>query len=289
MKESKTFFIAILILFFIIGCSEKDISDKKKTQKESLSSDKAATSNLGSEEDVDQKITAFSISGTTKAKKKWSIEGESADVLNSNIIKLKSITGRCYLKDDIITITADEGKFNRESNKVQLSENVIAKTENGVTLKTEHLNWNAEKEYIWTDDFVEITRDKIKITGYGASGYSTLEKVKLDKNIKINIEPSAVITCDGPLQTDYNKGIGYLDSNVKVIDKAGKLIADKAKVYFDKKDQRIIKVVAIGNVKIKKNNDITFSHRVTYFVDDMKVILTGKPKLLVYSSKDNRF
>lgn len=275
MRKSKTFFIAILILFFIIGCS--------------LSSDKAATSDIGSEEDVNQKIMVFSISGTTKGKKKWSIEGESADVLSSNVVKLKSITGKCYLEDNIITITADEGKFNRESNSVQLSGNVITKTENGVTLKTEHLNWNVEKEYIWTDDFVEVTRDKIKITGDGASGYSTLEEVKLDKNIKINIEPSAVITCDGPLQIDYNKGIAYLDSNVKVINEGGKLIAEKAKVYFDKKDQRIIKVVAIGNVKIKKNNDITFSHRATYFVDDMKVILTGKPKLLVYSSKDNGF
>jgi LPS export ABC transporter protein LptC len=273
IKFSIIFIIILGVCFYSAGCGSKTVEQEDKDMQE-----------VGSKEGAQQKLLTFSLSGTEKGKKKWDIEGESADLLSSEIVKLANVKGKTYNEDNVITITADKGAFDKKSNDVQLNSNVVAVTDDGVTLTTDHLNWNAKKEEVWTEDFVEVDRENVKAKGTGVKGHPALEKVRFEQDVTIDIAPSTVVTCDGPLEIDYQKSVAYLNKNVVVIDERGELKADKASVYFNKEKKEIKKVVAEGNVSIKRGDNVTYSDKAIYYADEAKVVLKGKPKVIIYSS-----
>lgn len=277
IEKIKLIFVITLTFFLVSGCSES-----KKPEEAPVSSEPETVTNSGLDNNLEQKVLNFSLSGTEDGLKKWDIEGDSADFLTSNIIELSKIKGKIYTKDNVVTPTADKGKVDKRSNNIELRENVVVTTEDGARLTTERLNWDAEKEFIWTDDFVRVQKDEIIATGYGVSGNPNLEKVEFKEDVKINIAPSTVITCDGPLEIDYLKSIAYLNNNVYVVDERGEILADKAHVYFDKTQKKIIKIVARGNVEIKREGNTTYSDEAIYYADEKKIVLTGKPKFIVY-------
>jgi len=49
---------------------------------------------------------------------------------------------------------------------------------------------------------------------------------------------------------------------------------------------KIEKLVARGNVKIVKGENTSYSDEATYLGADKKIILTGKPRLVLYSTDD---
>ena len=239
---------------------------------------------IGSKEGAQQKLLTFSLSGTEKGEKKWDLEGESADLLSSELIELSNIKGKTYNKENVITLTADSGTFDRNSNDVKLKSNVVAVTDDGATLTTDKLNWNAQKEEVWTEDIVNINRDNVKVKGTGIIGHPSLEQVKFEQDVTIDIAPSTIITCDGALEIDYKQSVAYLNDNVEVTDERGKLKADKARVYFDTEKKEIKKVIAEGNVSIQRGENITYSQKAIYYAKEAKVVLQGKPKFIIYSS-----
>ena len=239
---------------------------------------------IGSKEGAQQKLLTFSLSGTEKGEKKWDLEGESADLLSSELIELSNIKGKTYNKENVITLTADSGTFDRNSNDVKLKSNVVAVTDDGATLTTDKLNWNAQKEEVWTEDIVNINRDNVKVKGTGIIGHPSLEQVKFEQDVTIDIAPSTIITCDGALEIDYKQSVAYLNDNVEVTDERGKIKADKARVYFDTEKKEIKKVIAEGNVSIQRGENITYSQKAIYYAKEAKVVLQGKPKFIIYSS-----
>ena len=239
---------------------------------------------VDSKEGAQQKLLAFSLSGTEEGKKKWDIEGESADLLSSDLVELSNINARTYNKDSVITITADSGTLDRKSNDVKLKSNVVAVTDDGAKLTTDRLNWNAQKEKVWTEDIVKVERDNIKVKGTGITGHPNLEKVRFARDVTVDIAPSTIITCDGALEIDYKQSIVYLNDNVEVTDERGQLKADKARVYFDKERKEIKKVIAEGNVSIKRGENISYSQKAIYYASEAKVVLRGRPKFIIYSS-----
>ncbi len=54
-------------------------------------------------------------------------------------------------------LTADKGLLFEDTNDVEARENVIAKSDSGITLRTQTLRWQNRAQKIVTDDFVTIT------------------------------------------------------------------------------------------------------------------------------------
>jgi len=239
--------------------------------------------------DMEQKILSFSLSGTEEGRKKWDIEGESADIMSSEEVMLHSVKGKTYTDDNIITITADSGLYNKKTSDMNLKENVVATTEDGATLKTSQLNWNAQEEYVWSDEFVEVEREQLVVEGHGLKGHPNLEQVMLEKDVKVKIKPATVVVCDGPLEIDYKESVAYLNQNVRVFDERGRMSADKATVFFSKEKKEITKIIAEGNVSIKRGENTTFSDKAIYYADEGKVVLIGSPKFVVYSKPEDTF
>ncbi|MFH0913545.1 MAG: LPS export ABC transporter periplasmic protein LptC [Candidatus Omnitrophota bacterium] len=273
--------------------------------------------NLFAQEQVaqesDQQINEFSLASFgEKGKKSWDLAGKSADIFD-DVVKLKSVVGNLYGEKEDIKLTADKGDFDKTEGKVHLEDNVVITTSSGTKLTTESLDWDRKKQLVQTDDFVNIERGNMVTTASGAVGEPSLKKVNLGKDVTVSINPvtdeksqesgakkKIVITCDGPLEIDYGKNIATFKNNVKVDTQDALIESDIMDVYFGgtgkeaslpeaditSMGSKIDKIIAYGNVKITRGENISYSDKATYAAADRKITLSGRPKLVIYSTED---
>jgi len=277
----------------ITGCAKKE----------------AALKSAEKDDNIEQKISSFNLAGYGEgAKKKWEIEGKAADVFE-DVVQLDGITAKAYGEGRQMTVNADKGSVNKSTNNIHLENNVVATTSDGATLKTDYLDWDPKKETVVTDAGVVITKDNMTTQGKGAVAQPELKKVKLKEDVIVRIEPSpkrltpdnasapgggsmpaaftgeggpVVITCTGALDADYANNVAVFNDNVKVKDTRSELAADKMIVYFDQRTQRLIKVMAKGNVRISQNDNVSTGDEAEYSALENKIKLSGTPKLVLY-------
>lgn len=271
----------------------------------------AFAANAG-ENDSEQQLNDFSLAGYgDKGKKTWDITGKSADMFTENII-FKKVIGNLYGETENVQLTADKGDFNKAESKIRLEQDVVITTSSGTKLTTESLDWDRKNNVVSTKDKVNIKRNNMVTTSLGATGQPGLNKVNLDKDIKLEITPDEaknikdsginaakiIITCDGPLSIDYEKNLAVFTNNVKVERLESQIYSDEMNVYFVKDsgkgeeksgssfmNSKIDKIVARGNVKVVQGENISYSEEAVYNAADKKITLSGKPKLVIYSAE----
>lgn len=259
----------------------------------------------------DQQMDDFSVAGyADKGKKAWEVAGKSADI-SSNIIKLQNVESKLYGEKEDVKLTAQKGDFDRKEGSMRLEKDVVITTSSGGKMQTESLDWDRNKQVVSTKDTVKIEKEDIVIQGQGAKGFPDLKKVNLERDVQVDIIPKEkellknkiTITCDGPLEVDYLKNIATFSNNVSVEAEDVRIDSDKMDVYFFakqdsksdlkavkdvtevKSDTKIDKIIAYGNVKIIKGDNISYSEEAVYSAIDKKIALKGKPKLVIYSTE----
>ncbi|MCX5669496.1 MAG: LPS export ABC transporter periplasmic protein LptC [Candidatus Omnitrophica bacterium] len=256
----------------------------------------------------DQQIGDFSLSGFgDKGKKSWDLAGKSADIF-SEVVKLKKVVGNNYGQNDVINLTADKGDFNKQSGLVHLQDNVVITTASGSKLTTDTLDWDRKQQIVSTLDKVNLSRADMNLSGQGALGKTGLKQIMLEKDIRLDIQArdlqvnkkeKILITCDGPLDVDYEKNIAIFNNNVKVEKSDLTIYSDKMQVYFTAKQQNnalakgpavlsssVNKIVALGNVRILRGENISYSQEAIYTAIDKKITLTGKPQIIIYQTEN---
>lgn len=264
-------------------------------------------------QESDQQISDFSLSGYgEKGKKTWDLAGKSADIFGETV-KLKDIIGNLFNENEKITLVADKGDFNKTSGKVHLESNVSITTSTGARLTTDTLDWDRQNQIVSTLDKVNIEKENMVTTATGATGKPNLNSMVLEKDVTVKINPddaarkpgtptnavALVITCDGSLEVDYQNSMARFNKNVKA-DRAGSIIyCDTMEIYFSKKEgavqkgsesmimgSKVNKIIARGNVKVVKGENVSYSDEAVYTAADQKITLTGKPRLVIYSADD---
>jgi len=234
-----------------------------------------------------QKIKDFYLSNLKEdGSRDWEVNGDEALIGEENI-DIENMTANYYLKEDTILITSDKARMNKNSMDVTLQDNVHIENEEGATLETDSLNWEREKNHIETKDNVKTTRDSMQITAKGLSADTEMKKADFEEDVEVtfaDMESGDVTTatCSGPLEIEYNKGKAVFNKDVVITNKQGKMYSDKATLFFDTEAKALIKVVSEGNVKIIRENNVTFSQKATYLGKEEKIILEGKPRIMYF-------
>ena len=295
----------MIIPLLITGC----LQESRKETESSVQAEEIPDSQKEMIEAPEEMLSSFSLSGYAKGgKKQWELEGKSADIGTENI-NLIDVIGRVYGKDTNMTIVADQGSLNRINDNVHLEKNVLVTTDEGATMTTDYLDWDAQNEKLTTDAPVQIKRGKMRASGQGIIAQPVLNLVQLKKNVTVEIflesrtesvtakdTPTTVITCDGPLEVDYQSNLAIFQNNVKVEDRRGEIFADKMDVYFATQTESgkelpgmqglgIERIVSTGNVEIHHGENITYSQKAVYDAKTGKLTLTGQPKLVIYSTE----
>ena len=232
-----------------------------------------------------QKVYSFSFSKyDTNGKKELVIEGDSANIFSQNIFFI-NVLAKAFAEDSPITITADNGVFDKSTSNVHLHKNVIATTKTGTRLLSEELNIDPTSKTVETPVHAKVKRENINVEGVGATGDSELKKVNFKKNVTVVIQNAnqtsssavpTVITSDGPLEIDYERNIAHFSKNVVAKDDRGTLVADFMDVFYSQATKKVYKIISTGNVVItNKDGHTTYSDNAIYLADEGKVILGG--------------
>jgi len=275
----KNFKIAVLlILFFTSPC----IAEEKK-------------------EAAQQEVKDFSfVQYKEGGDQKWKMNGRSAEVMD-NKVNIEYLSALSFGQGTILKLRAREGIFDKGENIVHLNDNVVMASTDGTKLTTDHLVWDAETKKVSTDTSVNIKRPDMEITGTGGNFDMEAKTAELKQDISAKLvsgEPEAMgplvannqttITCDGPLELNYKQNRAFFHGNVKVEDSKGHILADRIDVYFNAETRRVRLVIARGNVRIVNGENITYSEKAIYLVDQARVILPNRPKLVIKNDSTNQ-
>lgn len=172
MNKNKLLIIFLFsLLFFCFQCKEERVKPIKVNLDES---------NLPDNQVENAKIV-FSDSGKVKA------------ILKAGLIKVYNVTNETILDNGIVVdffdrnekhlsvLTADKGKVENIIGDLYAFGNVVVKSDDSVTLKTEELIWRENRKKIVTDKFVVITSPKETISGYGFESDSDLKNYVIFK------------------------------------------------------------------------------------------------------------
>lgn len=266
-----------------------------------------------------QQMQDFNLAGYgPEGQKTWEVEGATMDMVG-NDVKMSDITAHLYGESENMTLTADNGRMNKQTGVMRLEDNVRAVTDSGAQLDTNYLDWSQKDQLITTNDRVNITKDHMTAQGQGIEVQPDLKIAKFEKDVVMtmngqkNVSPEEaspekakggseekkteiggfgkgrlVITCDGPMNLEYEKHFATFEDNVKVDDEGGggTLYADKMTVYFSEVSKQIEKIDAQGHVRIVRGESTSYSEGAIFTIADKKVILTGRPKLVVFTDSE---
>jgi LPS export ABC transporter protein LptC/lipopolysaccharide transport protein LptA len=241
-----------------------------------------------------QQFQGFNLVGYTDAgTKSWDVQGDTADIIG-NEIKLNNIVANSY-GNPPVNLTAKTGTIQKDSGHIHLEQDVIITSQEGSKLTTDSLDWERDKDLITTDDPVMITDPRVTATGMGLTAHPGLKTAQMNEDVIAHINPEpdqpktekVTVTCDGPMEIDQAKHMATFNKNVVAVQLDRVLKADKVEVYFDDQTNQITEMVCTGNVEIKQGENSSFSERAIYRAADQKLILLGRPKLILYTESSN--
>ncbi len=159
-------------------------------------------------------------------------------------------------------------------------------------MKTETLQWQRNKDLVQTDDRVSIENDGMIVEGQGMEAHPNLKEAKLRSDVTADIlaegkdhekDNRIQITSDGPMEIDQATQSAVFNDNVQALELSTnrKLKADRMQVVFNEDSKKIKEIICTGNVELHQGMNVTFSDSLTYKADEQRMILTGKPKLII--------
>ncbi|MBF0485255.1 MAG: LPS export ABC transporter periplasmic protein LptC [Candidatus Omnitrophica bacterium] len=250
----------------------------------------ASTVKEKSPQGVPQQMEGFNLSGYAEGgEKSWDIKGDTADI-NDNKVAVNKVNANSYGDEDT-NLMAEKGVIDKATGNVHLENNVVITSESGAQMKTDTLDWQRGKDVVKTEDVVTLEDETMKIKGTGMDAHPSLKEATLHSGVTADIKSETKdkkggriqITSDGPMEIDQNTQTAVFTDNVIAFEIATgrKLKADRMDVHFDQKTRKIKEIVCTGHVSVFQGNNITHSESLIYKADEQRMVLTGKPKLIL--------
>lgn len=245
----------------------------------------------------EQKFHGFNLQGYDEnGELSWEVNGDTADIIGSEII-LSNVDANTF-GDEKMNIVAEIGIVDQISGKMHLEKDVVITSQGGQKLITDSLDWDRLEDLVTTQDDVLITGDKMVVTGTGMRAQPGLKIAKIHKNVTVIINTEQdekkeskklTITSDGPMIIDQLKFIATFDENVVAYQDDQTLRADHMEIYFDEEMSGIQKMVCTGNVEIEQGANKSYAQKVVYIAASKKLILSGRPKLILLTGGGGLF
>ncbi len=188
-----------------------------------------------------------------------------------------------------IKFKADKVLFENKE-KIHLEDNVNIVTEEGISVKTQALDWDRSQGSVESGEKVFIEKDKaFNAEGKGLAVDTNNKQAVLKKEVSVKIPQEDLgfifVTCEGPLDIDYQNSKAVFYNNVEINNDDMKLYSDQAVIYFNSELKTIDKIVAEGNVRIVRGKNTSYSQKATYVNLTKKITLEGEPRLILFPEK----
>jgi len=141
------------------------------------------------EPDTTLSIGKIQQTATRKGKKEWSLEAVSARYVDkTSQMILQDLLVTFYLSDKSeITLTADEGILNTDSNDIEVSGNVVLENKD-YKLLTERLNYVHDKRLLYSKTPATISGTSVRVTADTLSYDLNTRQLTLEGNVETTLD-----------------------------------------------------------------------------------------------------
>ena len=141
------------------------------------------------EPDTTLSIGKIQQTATRKGKKEWSLEAVSARYVDkTNQMILQDLLVTFYLSDKSeITLTADEGILNTDSNDIEVSGNVVLENKD-YKLLTERLNYVHDKRLLYSKTPATISGTSVRVTADTLSYDLNTRQLTLEGSVETTLD-----------------------------------------------------------------------------------------------------
>jgi len=236
-----------------------------------------------------QQFEGFNLEGYTDGgERDWNVTGDTADI-QGETIAITNVDANKF-GDQEMNLKAQRGIVDKATGNIHLNKDVVITAKTGEQLKTDSLDWQKDADLVSTEDEVVLTGEGMQATGKGLTAKPGLRKAQLNQDVSVtmNTEPEkkekgrkVTITSDGPMEIDQANNLAVFKDNVVAVQEDQTLKSDKMEIYIDPDTKKVNQIVCVGNVSIQQGENITYSQRAVFRPEEQKLILTGRPKLIM--------
>jgi LPS export ABC transporter protein LptC len=116
---------------------------------------------------ADLRIKEVDLEEETKGVR-WRLRAEQALMFEQEgRTSLRRLVVRVFQKDRSWTVVGDEGDIDQKTKNVEVRNNVVITSDDGLRLDTSVIRWDAERGRLWTDVPVTFQRDGSTVRGTG--------------------------------------------------------------------------------------------------------------------------
>ena len=244
-----------------------------------------------------QNFQGFNLQGYGEGgQKTWDVNGDTANIDGSKV-NLSNVNANSY-GEQKVNVTAQTGMINQTTGEMNLNKDVVITSESGAQIMTDSLNWDRNKDLVSTKDNVIITDKDLTVTGKGLEAKPGLKNAKIQEDVAVTVNtnpkvPSAsskvTITSDGPMLMDQTKSMAVFEDNVVAIQGDRTLKADRMEIYFDSEKNTLSEIICTGDVEVIQGENQTFAQKAVYKASEQRLILSGRPKLIMETEGENGF
>ena len=131
---------------------------------------------------------------TRDGAKLWEIRADQVEVNERDGVTILTRVARptqiaFYSTQGHATCVADRATLDLKTKDVQLEGGVVARSEQGMELRTEQLRWIAASRRLETDQAVTVKRGTLVSQGRGMEAETDLERVRILQNITSQVRP----------------------------------------------------------------------------------------------------
>lgn len=145
--------------------------------------------------DADLKMDRVHVVQNKQGKKSWELWADTAKVYRKkDSTQMENIHLRFYSKNGkIMDVTADQGQMENESRNIQLRGNVLIKSQDGVSMQTEALQFQPKEKKIGSKERIFVKGESFQLTGIGLRGRTDLGQYFLEKKVEAVISDTKTV------------------------------------------------------------------------------------------------
>ncbi|GJQ58757.1 MAG: hypothetical protein SCALA701_15580 [Candidatus Scalindua sp.] len=206
-----------------------------------------------------------------------------------------------------IIITSDFGEINKVTKEGFLYENVVTRLENGVQIFTDDLKYLNDEKTIYTNGFVTVKGEGMKITGSGFEVRMLDSKVRIkhdpemeinstgdilfsksknktprpesskDTTVGSNISENLFIRSTDELVFEYKDQLATFYDNVRISKGKSTIFCDKLSIFFASGMHDVERLIASGNVLASDGEKTAKGESLSWFSAEQVAILEDDP------------
>jgi len=135
-------------------------------------------------------LQGFTLRSSEKTTIRWEVSAKHAQVFELK----KKIFGQgvviTYNQPDghKSTLAGDKAVINTDTNSLVITGNVTGKASDGTLIKTDKLNWDDERELLYSKDMVTVYKDGAVLSGRGFESDAGFRNVVIKERVRLSAE-----------------------------------------------------------------------------------------------------